>query len=195
MLKIGLTGGIGCGKSTITNLFSELGVPCVDADKIAHKLIFPGSPTLELISRQFGREILTPANNLDRPRLRELIFTDPVKKQKLEAIMHPRVYVEIDRQLQKLLTAYTLISVPLLFETRMQYRFDRILVVDCPVELQIQRVRARDQLSEATIQAIIATQVPRAQRISEADDIIDNTGSTQQLAEQVKKLHNSYLTL
>jgi len=195
MLKIGLTGGIGCGKSTITNLFSELGVPCVDADKIAHKLIFPGSPTLELISRQFGREILTPANNLDRPRLRELIFTDPVKKQKLEAIMHPRVYVEIDRQLQKLLTAYILISVPLLFETRMQYRFDRILVVDCPVELQIQRVRARDQLSEATIQAIIATQVPRAQRISEADDIIDNTGSTQQLAEQVKKLHNSYLTL
>ena len=194
MLKIGLTGGIGCGKTTVANLFAELGVPLIDTDEIAHDIVEPGKPALDLLEVHFGKQIIA-SGSLDRAALREIVFSDPEQKKHLESILHPLVYQEIQRQLDKLLGNYAIISIPLLLETKMQSFVDRILVVDCPVEWQINRVKNRDQLSVQRIQSIISTQVSREQRLSAADDIIDNSSTPQQLAEQVKKLHNSYLLL
>ncbi len=195
MLKIGLTGGIGCGKSTVTQIFTALGVPVLDADQIAHRLVEKGQPALGQIQQAFGLAILNPDGTLNRGRLRELVFSDTCQKQKLEAILHPLVYKTIETRLEQLLAPYCVISVPLLFETNMAYFFDRILVIDCPVELQIDRVKARDHLSVERIQTIIDSQVPRASRKAKADDLIDNSDTNYRLAEQVKKLHNLYLSL
>ena len=195
MLKIGLTGGIGCGKTTVANCFADLGVPLIDADEIAHDIVEPGKPALGLLEAHFGKQIIV-SGSLDRAALREIVFSDPEQKKHLESILHPLVYQEIQRQLDKLLGSYVIISIPLLLETKMQSFVDRILVIDCPFEQQINRVKNRDRLSVQRIQSIISTQVSREQRLSAADDIIDNSSSTpQQLAEQVKKLHNSYLLL
>lgn len=194
MLKIGLTGGIGCGKTTAANCFAELGVPLIDADEIAHDSVAPGKPALGLLEAHFGKQLIV-SGSLDRAALREIIFSDPEQKKHLESILHPLVYQEIQRRLDKLLGNYVILSIPLLLETRMQSFVDRILVVDCPVEHQINRVKNRDKLSVLRIQSIISSQVSREQRLSAADDIIDNSSTPQQLAEQVKKLHNSYLLL
>ena len=195
MLKIGLTGGIGCGKSTVTRLFAELNVPVIDADEIAHQLVEKGQPALTQIANAFGPSVLTNDGSLNRRQLKELIFTDNQNKQTLEAILHPLVYQSIERSVEKLNAPYCIISIPLLIETKKTASVDRILVVDCPVETQIARVKSRDQLSDANIKAIIANQVSRAVRISKADDLIDNSEIESGLAERVKKLHNLYLSL
>jgi dephospho-CoA kinase len=195
MLKIGLTGGIGCGKTTVARLFAELGSPVIDADQIAHELVAKGQPALKQIDQQFDAGILNPDGSLNRSRLREIIFSDPAQKQKLESILHPLVYQSIQAELERLNAPYCIIAIPLLFETNMTHFVDRVLVVDCPVETQIARVRKRDQLSLERIRSIIDSQVSRDVRKAHADDLIDNSESDYRLAEQVKKLHNLYLSL
>lgn len=195
MLKIGLTGGIGCGKSTVTELFANRGAPIIDADQISHQLTASGQPALSQIRDQLGAETILPDGNLNRPYLKQLIFADSSLKQCLENILHPLVYREIDDRIKQLDCVYVILSIPLLFETQSLNKVDRILVIDCPVADQIARVKARDKLSTEAIRAIIAQQSSRAEKLGAADDIIDNSGPIIRLAEQVKKLHNSYLQL
>lgn len=195
MLKIGLTGGIGCGKSTVADLFAQLAVPVIDADLIAHKLVEAGQPALAQIRQVFGPEILNPCGSLDRARLREIVFSNPEAKQKLEDILHPLIYRTVQAAIEELNAPYCLICIPLLFETNMAHLPDRILVIDCPPETQIERVEKRDHLSKNRIQSIIDSQVSRAYRISNADDLIDNSDTDDTLAVQVKKLHNLYLSI
>jgi dephospho-CoA kinase len=195
MLKIGLTGGIGCGKSTVTNLFEQLKVPVIDADQIAHQLVTIGQPALAQIQLEYGSDILNPDGSLNRKRLKELIFSDTQQKQKLEAIIHPLVYQAIQAELEALNTPYCIICIPLLFETNMTHLVDRVLVVDCPVEIQIERLQKRDNMTIARIQSIIDSQVSRDIRKKQANDLIDNSKTDNRLAEAVKKLHNFYLSL
>ena len=195
MLKVGLTGGIGCGKTTIANLFAGLGVPIIDADQIARELTGKGDPALKRISDEFGSRVLNADGSLDRLQLKKIIFDDPIKKARLEAILHPLIFKAIDTKVAQLDTPYCILSIPLLFETKMEAFVDRILVVDCPVEAQIKRVSKRDKLDPILIKAIIRSQVTRAYRRAHADDLLDNTQAENELAEQVKKLHNLYLSL
>ena len=195
MLKIGLTGGIGCGKTTVANLFEALSVPVVDADQIARELVAKGQPALNRIAREFGPHILTEEGSLNRQQLKTIIFADAGRRQKLESILHPLVYRAIENELARIDAPYCLIAIPLLFETRMTSPVDRVLVVDCPVETQIERVQKRDHLPLEMIRSIIASQVSRAFRRAHADDLIDNSETAISLAEQVKKLHNLYLSL
>ncbi|MGZ5622257.1 MAG: dephospho-CoA kinase [Methylobacter sp.] len=195
MLKVGLTGGIGCGKSTVAKIFADLNIPVLDADEIAHRLVERGQPALAQIQQEFGKAILNPDGSLNRQHLREIVFSDLKQKQKLESILHPLVYKTIQAELEQLASPYCIISIPLLFETNMTHLVDRILVIDCPVETQIERVKTRDNLTVERIQSIIDNQVSRAYRKANAEDLIDNSTTDYRLAEQVKKLHNLYLSL
>ncbi|MDO9047710.1 MAG: dephospho-CoA kinase [Methylobacter sp.] len=195
MLKVGLTGGIGCGKSTVAGIFADLNTPVLDADQIAHRLVEKGQPALAQIQQEFGTAILNPDGSLNRQNLREKVFSDLKQKQKLESILHPLIYKTIQAELEQLVAPYCIISIPLLFETGMTHLVDRILVIDCPVETQIERVQIRDNLTIERIQSIIDNQVSRAYRKAKADDLIDNSTADYRLAEQVKKLHNLYLSL
>jgi len=195
MLKVGLTGGIGCGKSTVAKIFADLNIPVIDADQIAHRLVEKGQPALARIQQEFGASILSPDGLLNRRHLREIVFSDLTQKQKLESILHPLIYKTIQAELEQLVAPYCIVSIPLLFETDMTRLVDRILVIDCPVETQIERVKTRDNLTVERIQSIVDNQVSRAYRIAKADDLIDNSTTDYRLAEQVKKLHNLYLSL
>lgn len=195
MLKVGLTGGIGCGKTTIAKIFAELNIPVLDADEIAHRLVEKGQPALNQIQQEFGADILNPDGSLNRKKLGERIFSDPKQKQKLESILHPLIYKNLQSEIEQLNAPYCIICIPLLFETNMVHFVDRVLVVDCPVEMQIERVKNRDNLTIERIQSIINSQTSRELRKEKADDLIDNTVPDYRLAEQVKKLHNSYLSL
>lgn len=192
MLKIGLTGGIGSGKSTVCRLFAELGAPIIDADIIARQLVEPNSPTLKKLVRLFGKTILNPDQSLNRAYLRDLVFSDKSKKAELDQLMHPLIYDEIEKQVKGLNSPYCIIAIPLLLETQQMQRVDRIAVVDCNADTQLLRVVSRDHLKPEQVLHIIASQMPRQQRLSFADDVIDNTCSPAHLAEQVKRLHNSY---
>jgi dephospho-CoA kinase len=195
MLKIGLTGGIGSGKSTVCRLFAEFGIPIVDADLIARQLVEPGQPALSIIADTFGREMLNQDGSLNRARLRDAVFTDADKKRELDGIMHPLVYAQIAAEVNTLTADYCVIAVPLLLESKNPYAVDRVLLIDCPVDLQIARVTARDKLTRQQVQAIIDSQMSRQERLSKADDVIENIAGPEQLAEQVKRLHNSYTLL
>jgi len=195
MLKIGLTGGIGSGKSTVCRLFAEFGVPIVDADLISRQLVEPGQPALSIIAEAFGHEMLDQDGGLNRAKLRDVVFADADKKRELDGIMHPLVYAQIAEDVRALSADYCVIAVPLLLESKNPYAVDRVLLVDCPVEAQIARVIARDKLTRQQVQAIIDSQMSRHERLGKADDVIDNIAGTEQLAEQVKRLHNSYILL
>ena len=198
MLKIGLTGGIGCGKSTVARIFEQLKTPVIDADEIAHQLVAIGQPALAQIQQDFGTRVFKPDGSLDRKKLSEIVFSDPKQKQKLESILHPLVYEAIQaalNQLNQLNKSYCIISIPLIFETNMTHLVDRILVVDCSIETQIERVRKRDNMAIERIQSIIDSQVSRAFRKAHTNDLIDNSVTDDRLAEEVKKLHNLYLSL
>lgn len=194
MYKVGLTGGIGCGKTTVSNLFKQLSVPVIDADEIAHAIVSPGGIALTQISQQFGPAYILPDGNLDRRKLRETIFHDAEKKSRLENIMHPLIYAGIEQKLSELSTPYAILAIPLLLETKMQAFVDHILVIDCPMEVQINRVKSRDKLSAAQITAIINSQVSRTERLAQADSVIDNTQDLLKLSQQVNYLHKQFLT-
>lgn len=196
MLKIGLTGGIGSGKSTVAELFGTLyNIPVIDADIIDHQLVEPGQPALSLIQQTFGKAIINEGGTLNRNKLRDTIFSDANKKEQLETILHPLIYEKMQSQFNKQTSPYSILCIPLLMETGMTSFVDRILVIDCSVETQINRVTQRDQLSTDRILSIINNQVSRKYRLSLADDVVDNSNSNTQLAEQVKKLHNQYINL
>lgn len=195
MLKIGLTGGIGSGKSTVARLFSKRGVPVLDADKVARDLVNPGQPALQAIVEQFGPEILDQHGRLDRAKLRHIVFHSLEQKQRLEAILHPLVYQALEREAARLDAPYCILCIPLLLETGGQHRVDRILVVDCPEELQYARVKQRDQLSDEEVKRILAVQASRNQRRAAADDILTNDADLQRLEAQVEKIHRFYLSL
>ncbi len=195
MLVIGLTGGIGCGKTAVTDCFTSLGVPVIDADTVAREVVLPGQPALQAIADKFGPEAITSEGSLNRNWLREHIFSDAGAKRELEAILHPRIRAEMRRQLSEVEGSYAIFSIPLLLETGQDKTVDRILVVDCDPELQISRVTQRDDASESQTRAIIATQIDRKSRLTAADDIITNNGSLSELRPQVEALHQKYLNL
>jgi dephospho-CoA kinase len=195
MLVIGLTGGIGSGKSTVGELFAKLDVPVIDADQASRAVVQPGQPALHSIVAQFGSEMLNPDGSLNRGRLRERIFNDDVARKELEALLHPLIRTWMQEQLQDLDVPYAILSIPLLVESGRTNTVDRVLVVDIPEQQQIERVCRRDDISEPQAHAILATQATRQQRLAAADDIIDNSGSPVALEEQVQALHLMYLAI
>jgi dephospho-CoA kinase len=195
MIIVGLTGGIGSGKSEAARLFADLGAPVVDTDRIAHALTATGQPVLLEIATALGDDILNPDGSLNRALLRQRAFADPEMRKRLEAILHPLIRAHAERQLARHPEApYQILVVPLLFEAR-GYRdlIDRSLVIDCDEALQIRRAMARSQLSEAEVRAIMAAQLPREQRLAQADDVIVNDGSLEHLSAQVLEKHEKYI--
>lgn len=196
---LGLTGGIGSGKSAAAALFGELGAQVIDVDHIAHELSAPGGAAIPFIQKDFGAALLTPEGALDRQAMRQLVFSEPTAKKKLEAILHPMISSESQRRCHAALDAgapYVVLVVPLLIESgTYRNRAARICVVDCPEEAQITRVMARSGLAREEVQRIMAAQVRREVRLAAADDVIDNSAGLAQLAPQVAALHQRYLSL
>ena len=237
MLKIGITGGIGSGKSLVAGLFMQHGAALVDTDAIAHQLTGPGGAAIDAIRRAFGDGVIATDGRMDRAAMRARVFADPAQKKVLEGILHPMIQQEAQRQLAALAAAfpsaqaapkvsssaqasspaaaafsapkapsaqetpaalaaspYALVAVPLLVESgHWQQRVDRVLVVDCPEDVQVTRVMARSGLTAEQVRAIMASQATRAQRLAVADDVIDNGGSLEETAAQVAQLHRAYL--
>ncbi|ALO46918.1 dephospho-CoA kinase [Pseudohongiella spirulinae] len=195
-LIIGITGGIGSGKTAATDQFAALGIEVIDADRLSREVVKPGSPALQAIAGHFGAgKILTEDGQLNRRALRQIIFTDHDAKKWLEQLLHPLIRQEIVLGLQNSQSPYTILASPLLLETDQQTLCSRILLIDAPEELQIRRTADRDQSDEASVRAIMQTQMPRHQRRSHADDIIVNDGTLEQLHQAVKDLHQTYLEL
>jgi dephospho-CoA kinase len=195
LLTIGLTGGIASGKSVVAGMFVALGAKLVDTDVIAREVVAPGEPALEAIRAAFGDAVLTAGRELNRTGLRALIFEDPVKRRTLESILHPLIRSRTLRRLDKIEGPYAIVAVPLLVETGFGKLVDRVLVVDCPKDLQLDRLIKRDGLPRATAEAMINAQADRATRLRAAQDIIDNAGSLEATRAQVEKLHRTYLEL
>jgi len=195
-LVIALTGGIGSGKSTVAAILGELGAGIIDTDAIAHRLTAPGQPGARAIGAQFGADYLRADGALDRDRMRQLVFSDPAAKQKLEAILHPMIRAEVNAAVHATQAPYVVIVVPLLIETG-AYRdlARRILVVDCSEELQLARVIQRSGLTADAAQAIMASQVSRAERLGHADDVVRNETDLAELRAGVIALHRRYLDL
>jgi len=194
-LRIGITGGIGSGKSTVARLFHALGVPIIDTDEIARQLVQPGQPALTRIIQAFGAGILAPSGELDRGALRAIVFAAPEKRRELEQILHPLIRAETAARARSQQEPYCLVVIPLLIETGWRDDVDRILVVDSPLELQLQRVTTRDHAAEADVRAIIDVQCAREARLAAADDVITNDGGLDRLRLQVERLHRRYLAL
>lgn len=193
-LVVGLTGGIGSGKSAAADEFARLGATIVDTDLIAHELTEAGGAAVADVERIFGREMIGDTGAMDRRRMREHVFADPVARKALEALLHPMIRLESQRRIAAALGPYVIHVVPLLVESAdYRNRVDRVLVIDCPEAIQVQRVRARSGLSEAQARAIMASQATRADRLAAADDVIDNSGSLDALRKQVAELHQRYL--
>jgi dephospho-CoA kinase len=192
-LVIGLTGGIGSGKTAVADLFSELGVPVIDADELARTVVMPGRPAFDEIVQHFGTGVLTTTGELDRRLMRKRVFANPDNRSRLEAIIHPRVYAEIKWRLDALDAAYAVVVVPLLIETGGTDLVDRVLVVDAPKELQIERVSRRDGTTPEAVERILAAQLDRQARLAAADDIIENDTCESSLVEKVSALHHRYL--
>jgi len=190
---VGLTGGIGSGKTTISDLFAELGVDIIDTDEIARALTGKAQPVLREIEARFGSNVIASDGSLNRDRMRELAFSDPEARRALQRILHPLIRDEVQRRLSTSTSPYALVVVPLLVESRGYGFADRILVVDCTEEQQIERVSHRSGLSRDQIRAIIATQASRSERLAVADDVIHNDGEITALRSQVQQLHEQYL--
>ena len=195
MLTVGLTGGIGSGKSTATEQFAQLGVPIIDADVIAREVVEPGTPALEQIVAAFGEKILDSKGRLDRGALRNLVFSQQEFKSQLEDIVHPRIHAQILARLEELTTPYCIVVIPLLAESKRTYPLDRILVIDVPAAVQLERTVARDRQPAHKIDQIIQSQASREARLQLADDIIENTGDPSELVEKVCQLHEKYTRL
>ncbi|MGB5442184.1 MAG: dephospho-CoA kinase [Gammaproteobacteria bacterium] len=194
-LVIGLTGGIGSGKTTVADGFAALGVPVIDADLIARELVEPGQPALDQIRTLFGAECLSADGRLDRALVRRRIFADESLRHRLEAILHPDIRNRINDLIAEVRTAYCIVVIPLLLETGQDDLIDRILVVDAPEEEQIKRVAARDKLSHNAVMTIMGTQADRQTRLAAADDIIANNSDLETLMSQIRSLHRRYLEI
>lgn len=191
---VGLTGGIGSGKTTVARLFEQRGVTVVDTDRIARQLTLPAGAAMPEIVAQFGTEVVAADGGLDRDAMRRRVFGEPALRHRLEAILHPRIRTQARRECASAASAYVLLDVPLLVETGgWEACCDRILVVDCDEETQVRRVMARNGLPENEVRAILAAQASRGQRLAIADDRISNDDTLEHLAEQVETLHQSYL--
>ncbi|MDR5780370.1 dephospho-CoA kinase [Caballeronia sp. LZ065] len=198
MFSIGLTGGIGSGKSTVADLFAARGLPLIDTDLIAHRITAPGGVAMPLIAAEFGQDFVAADGALDRAKMRTLVFSDDTAKARLEAIVHPLIRAETERQRHTATGPYHIVVVPLLVESgSWSERVSRVLVVDCPVETQIARVMRRNGFAREQVLAIMAKQASRETRLAAADDIVlnDDAATLDQLADQVNTLHARYLAL
>ena len=195
MAVVGLTGGIGSGKSTVARLFGALGVHWVDADDVAREVVEPGTPALEKIAEHFGQEILLPDGSLDRAALRRIVFDAPEERAWLEELLHPVIREEMMRQLRPVNYSlpYVLLVSPLLLETDQHELVDKIVVVDVPVDVQIKRTMARDTDDRAQVERIIAAQMAREKRLQKADDVVDNNLAMMDVERQVEQLHQTFL--
>ncbi len=195
MLIVGLTGGIGSGKSTVSRLFEARGVQVIDADLVARQVVQPGQAALDQIRQRFGPQVISASGELDRQRLRQIVFADKEKRAELETLLHPLILAEMLRQGRQATSPYVIFAIPLLIETGQQEHVDRILVIDADEQIRRQRIKLRDNLSDAEIDAIMQAQLPRAERLASADDVIINNGTTDSLNDQVEALHQRYLAL
>jgi dephospho-CoA kinase len=193
---IGLSGGIASGKTTVANLFNEhFSINIIDADIVAREVVALGSEGLKQIVNHFGEVILLTDGTLNRSQLREKIFSDPNEKQWLNDLLHPMIRDKIDSDLSKVTSPYALLVVPLLIENQMQSMTDRILIIDVPTEVQIERTMRRDNVSKEQVTAILKSQASREQRLAVADDVIENHTKNQELLPQITDLHQKYLAI
>jgi dephospho-CoA kinase len=195
IFSVVLTGGIASGKTTVSDLFEELGVPVIDTDRIARELVEPGKPALKAIVKRFGADYLDGEGQLDRRKMRTAIFTDPEARTRLENILHPLIGNEVIHRISALDADYCIIVIPLYANSGAYEWVDRVLVVDAEEETQIARVMERDQINRAQAEAILASQASRQERLALADDVILNEGPLEQLAARVQELHARYLAL
>jgi len=198
MFVIALTGGIGSGKTTVSDIFKSKNIPVIDTDIISRQVVEKDKPAYTEIIKLFGEEILDEDKAINRSKLRQIIFSSSEKRLQLEALLHPIIWQEVISQLESLNSAYCIVVVPLLFEMASEDKklhFDRIATVDTTSEMQIKRVKERDKIDEKTVNNIINNQVSRQTRLNSADDIISNTGNLDQLNQEVNKLHLQYLEL
>jgi dephospho-CoA kinase len=195
-LSIGITGGIASGKSTVSEIFAGLGAPVIDTDVIARDVVRPGTAGLARVVAEFGDGVLREDGELDREQMRRLVFADDGARRRLEGILHPLIWSQVRHQLAMNADApYALVVVPLLTETGAADRLDRVLVVDCPASVQLERLKLRDGESDARARAILAAQASRADRLALADDVIVNDGDRAALEAEVVRLHRRYLEL
>jgi len=195
VFKVGLTGGIGCGKTTIANQFAARDVPVIDADAIARRLVDAGQPAFHAIVEHFGSPVLAPDGQLDRGGLRQRIFAQPEERLWLERLLHPLVYAELQHAVDEAQAAYCVLVIPLLLETGQRNFVDRVLVVDCLPAVQQARVKGRDGLDDAAVARILAAQLSRAERLAAADDVLENNADIANLLPQLERLHQCYLGL
>ncbi|MGA2399381.1 MAG: dephospho-CoA kinase [Steroidobacteraceae bacterium] len=194
-LRIGLTGGIASGKSTVEQRFRELGIPVINADDSARAVVAPGEPGLAAVIAHFGRRLLTPEGELDRRALRSLIFADPNSRKELETLLHPLIRADMDRRVLESEGPYIVLSIPLLIEGGARDRVDRVLLVDADESLQLERLMSRDAVSSEEARATLAAQASRAARLQGADDVIENAGTVSELRQAVDRIHHRYLEL
>ena len=191
---VGLTGGIGSGKSAVAELFARRGIVIVDTDSIAHEFTAQGGGAIAAIRESFGSEFITPEGTLDRERMRALVFRDPPSKRRLERILHPRIRAQSAARVASAGSPYVMLVVPLLVEAGVdRARCQRVLVINCDEETQIERVMRRSHLPEDEVRRIMATQAGRAERLAAADDVLDNSGGLDELEPLVDALHQRYL--
>lgn len=190
---VGLTGGVASGKSLVSEKFRALGVPVLDADQVSRAVVEPGQPALAQISAHFGAEVLQPDGQLDRRRLREIVFADADARRRLEQITHPRIREHIRRWMDAQTAPYCMLENAILFESGMDALVDRVLVVDVPEDVQRARLMARDGIDAALVERMLAAQSPRTLRVDRADDVLLNTGTPDETADTVLRLHDRYL--
>ena len=196
MFSVGLTGGIASGKTTVSDLFAQRGVPVIDTDVISRQLLTPGEQAYRQVCEHFGTAILRDGGEIDRARLRRIVFAEPAQKTWLETMLHPLIYQRSHQAIVEHRGAsYVLVVVPLLFETNFQSLVDRILVVDCPAETQIERLMKRDGIDEPLARSMLAQQLGNDERVARGHDLIDNRGPDSNLEAQVETLHRRYLEL
>src|ERR1700694_5882623 len=194
-LRIGLTGGIASGKTTVAQRFMDLGVPVISADVAARAVVAPGKPGLAAVLKRFGSGVVAENGELDRRALRDLIFSDPGARRDLEAILNPLIRADMDLSAERAVGPYVVMAIPLLVEGGSSGRVDRILVVDVDEAVQLQRVMARDGCTEEKARAILASQASRSERLAAADDVLLNAGTVTDLRRAVDQLHQRYLRL
>lgn len=195
MLIIGLTGGIGSGKSVASDKFKSLGITVVDADVASRTVVEPGKPALKEIEDHFGSGIITTEGKLDRNNLREIIATDPEERKWLESVTHPKIGEQITKEISESTSVYTLFVAPLLLETNSQEMCSRVVVVDVPKDVQIQRTAKRDKVSPNQVEQLVAAQMEREKRLEKADDVLLNSGTIEDLEKQVEELHKKYIKM